>query len=173
MKRRKMRRTVILIGLVLVALIAACVIVAYFAFGANLRQIMVSDYVITARVGDRYEFSFDADRLIWDMHLPVPPADKLDRYPEILAIRSLDISVKQDGDGYHFETISTSTDPLFARQLRKAGIVLKATGGMLNPFHTRKLLRRQDAVPSRGVDDRAKCLPLLRRKLQSLDIAVK
>lgn len=127
MKRRKMRRTVILIGLVLVALIAACVIVAYFAFGANLRQIKVSDYVITARVGDRYEFSFDADRLIWDMHLPVPPADKLDRYPEILAIRSLDISVKQDGDGYHFETISTSTDPLFARQLRKAGIVLKNT----------------------------------------------
>ena len=127
MNRKKKRRTVCLIGMLIVALIAACVIVAYFAFGANLKQVKVSDYVVTAKIGDRYAFSLDTERLIWEEHLPSPPADRLSEYPEIAAIRSLDIVVTQGEDGYHFETISTMNDPSFSQWIRRAGIVLKDT----------------------------------------------
>ena len=95
MDKKTLRKTVITIGLILIFLIALCVIVAYFLFGANLRQVRISDYVITTRVGDRYEFSLDTDRIIWDQHLPNPPANMLKDYPEITAIKSLDLYVEK------------------------------------------------------------------------------
>lgn len=127
MGKRAMRKTVITIGLILVTLIALCVIVAYFLFGANLRQVKVSDYVITTRVGDHYEFTLDTDRMIWEQHLVNPPASELDKYPEIQAIRSLGLYVEKTDQGYSFETVTTSDDPAMARKLRRAGIVLKGT----------------------------------------------
>ena len=127
MDRKTQRKTVIIIGLILVTLIAAIIIVAYFAFGANLQQVHIPDYVITARTGDHYSFTLDIDRLIWEQHLPSPPESELDQYPEIAAIRSLDLYVTATEDGYRIETISTSKDPDFNRYLRKAGIVLKDT----------------------------------------------
>ena len=127
MDKKTLRKTVITIGLILIFLIALCVIVAYFLFGANLRQVRISDYVITTRVGDRYEFSLDTDRIIWDQHLPNPPANMLKDYPEITAIKSLDLYVEKTDQGYTFETISTSEDSTLSKALRKAGIVLKGT----------------------------------------------
>ncbi len=127
LNRKKMRRSVSVIGMLIVALIAACVIVAYFAFGANLRQVNVSDYIMTAKIGERYEFRLDTERMIWELHLPVPPENEIGSYPEVAAIRSLDVAVTQNETGYHFETISTSTDANFSQLLRKAGVVLKNT----------------------------------------------
>lgn len=127
MDKRTLRKTVITIGLILIFLISLCVIVAYFLFGANLRQVRISDYVITTRVGDHYEFSLDTDRIIWDQHLPNPPANLLKDYPEITAIKSLDLYVEKTDQGYTFETISTSEDATLSKALRKAGIVLKGT----------------------------------------------
>ena len=127
MRKKTLRRTVIVIGLTIVFLIAACVIVGYFALGANLNMVSIPDYVISTRVGDRYEFTLDIERIIWDQHLPNPPDSELDHYPEIAAVRSLGIYVEHDGSGYHFETVSTSDDPSFSKTLRKAGIVLKNT----------------------------------------------
>ncbi|MBQ5986830.1 MAG: YARHG domain-containing protein [Clostridia bacterium] len=127
MEKRSMRRTVILVGLIMIALLAACVIVAYFLFGANLEQVRVSDYVITSRVGDHFEFSLDTDRLLWEKHLLTPPDYLLKDYPEIDAVRSLGLYVTHDDAGYHFETVSSSNDPAISRTLRKAGIVLKGT----------------------------------------------
>ena len=127
MKKRTMRNAVIGIGSAILVLIAACLIVAYFVFGGNLRQVQVSDYVITTRVGDRYEFALDTERMIWDLHLPSPPASELDKYPEIAAIRSLDVYVTQENGSYLFETVSTSNDPNLGKALRKAGVVLKKT----------------------------------------------
>lgn len=127
MNKKAMRKTVILVGMAILLLLAACLIVAYFAFGGNLRQVHVPDYVITTHVGDRYEFKLDTERLIWEQHLPVPPASALKNYPEIEAVRSLGLYVTQDGDTYRFETVSTSDDPNLLRSLRRAGIVLKDT----------------------------------------------
>lgn len=127
MNRKTMRKTVILVGLAVIALIAACLIVAYFAFGGNLHQVRIPEYVVITRVGDHYSFSIDAEQIIWDRHLPNPPEKELAAYPEISAIRSLDLLVTQEGNTYRFETISTSDDPNFERALRSAGIVLKNT----------------------------------------------
>lgn len=127
MERRSIRRTVVAVGLTVVFLIAACAIVAFFAFGGNLKEVSVPSYVITTRVGDRFDFTLDLDRMIWEQHLPSPPDGELQSYPEIAAIRSLGLYVQRDENGYHFETTSTSSDPDFLRALRKAGIVLKNT----------------------------------------------
>ncbi len=127
MRKKALRRTVITIGLIIVFLIAACVIVGYFALGANLDMVSIPDYVISTRIGDRYEFTLDTERIIWEQHLPNPPDSELKNYPEIIAIRSLGIFFEHDGSGYHFETISTSDDPSLSKTLRRAGIVLKNT----------------------------------------------
>lgn len=127
MRKKTLRRTVVAIGLIIVFLVAACVIVGYFALGANLDMVSIPDYVISTRVGDRYEFTLDTERIIWEQHLPNPPESELNHYPEILAIRSLGIYVEHDESGYHFETISTSEDPSLGKTLRRAGIVLKNT----------------------------------------------
>ena len=127
MDKRTMRRAVTTGGLILLALLAAILIVAYFLFGANLEQVHIADYVITTRVGDHYEFSLDIDRLLWEKHLLTPPDYLLNDYPEIAAVRSLGLYVTQDEAGYHFETVSSSNDPAISRTLRKAGIVLKGT----------------------------------------------
>jgi hypothetical protein len=127
MDKRTLRRTVITIGLILVSLISLCVITAYFLFGANLDQVRISEYIIPTRVGDHYEFSLDTDRIIWEHHLPNPPASLLKNYPEIEAIKSLNIYAERIDNGYSFETVSTSNDQSLAKALRKAGIVLKGT----------------------------------------------
>ena len=72
MERRSFRRTVVAVGLTVVFLIAACAIVAFFAFGGNLKEVSVPSYVIATRVGDRFDFTLDLDRLIWEQHLPSP-----------------------------------------------------------------------------------------------------
>lgn len=127
MNRKNMRKTVILIGSAVILLIAACLIVGYFALGANLKQIQIPSYVITTRIGDRYEFALDTERMIWEQHLPSPPASELSKYPEIAAIRSLDLYVTEQGGTYTFETVSTANDPNLSRTLRNAGVVLKNT----------------------------------------------
>lgn len=127
MSKKTLRKTVITIGLIIVALVATCVIVAYFLFGANLRQVRVPDYVITQRAGDHYEFSLDTERIIWDQHLPNPPESELPNFPEIAAIRSLNVYVTHDGQNYRFETVSSADDPNLTKTLKRAGIVLKNT----------------------------------------------
>ena len=123
MSNKTIRRMVGGIGAGLILLICAVIIGIYVMSGRQLQRIDVPQYVdVTQNEQGEYEFKLNVDRMIYEEHLVNPPADALDRYPEIGALQSLGLRVAEQGGEYVFTTVTYGEDPTAA--LKKGGIKL-------------------------------------------------
>lgn len=128
MRNETMRKLVATIGCIIVFLVVACIIAGSFLLGGNTQEIFIPDYVRVEKDMDgNYLFELDVEELLYREHLPMPPAGCEGEFPESDALRTLSVYVTQSGDNYIFETVSTSSDADFTKNLRKNGIVLKST----------------------------------------------
>ena len=120
MSNKTIRRMVGGIGAGLILLICAVIIGIYVMSGRQLQRIDVPQYVdVTQNEQGEYEFKLNVDRMIYEEHLVNPPADALDRYPEIGALQSLGLRVAEQGGEYVFTTVTYGEDPTAA--LKRAG----------------------------------------------------
>lgn len=116
------------LGTLLILVICAVVIVAYFIADKHIQQIDIRNYVDVARDGaGGYTFTLNVENLIFSEHLLDPPDAELDRYPEIKALKTLGVRASEQDGEYRFETISTSSDTHFNETLKKGGIKLVNT----------------------------------------------
>ena len=123
MSNQGIRRLVGGVGAGLILLICAVVIAIYVMSGRQLQRIDVPQYVDVARNEQGgYDFRLNVDRMIYEEHLIDPPASELDRYPEIKALRALDLRAEERGGEYAFSTIVYGEDPTAV--LKKGGIKL-------------------------------------------------
>ena len=123
MSNKTIRRLVGGVGAGLILLICAVVIGIYVLSGRQLQRIDVPKYVDATRDAQgEYTFRLNVDRLLYEEHLIDPPASELDRYPEIKALKQLDLRVTETNDGFAFSTIVYGEDPTAV--LKKGGIKL-------------------------------------------------
>ena len=116
------------LGTALILLICAVLIGGYFFTERNLQKIDIPSYVQAKSDGaGGYTFSLDVDRMIFAEHLIDPPESELERYPEIAALKTLDVRAAEQDGAYRFETVSTSSDPHFNETLKKGGLKLVNT----------------------------------------------
>lgn len=128
MSNKTSRKLVGGLGTLLILVICAVVIGAYFVTEKNLQRIDIPTYVDTARDGaGGYTFTLNVERLLYAEHLIDPPEAELERYPEIQALKSLDVRVEKKDGAYTFETVSTSSDAHFNETLKAGGLKLVNT----------------------------------------------
>jgi hypothetical protein len=154
MSNKKIRGLIGGVGTALVLLICAVVIGIYVLSGRQLQRIDVSRYVnVEQNEQAGYRFKLDVDRMLYEEHLVNPPASELEKYPEIAALRSLDLRAEERGDGYALSTIVYGEDPTAV--LKKAGIKLINTEWTWTKQEVEARLTGADPVPQQenGVID--------------------
>ncbi len=116
------------LGTVLILLICGVIIAAHFLTEQNLQRISIPKYVNVQSDGrGGYTFALDVERMLFSEHLIDPPAAEEAKYPEITALKTLDVRATERNGAYAIETISTSTDPHFNTTLKNGGIKLVNT----------------------------------------------
>ena len=112
MSNASIRRLIGGLGTGLILLICAVVIGAHFLTGRSLQRIDVSEYTTVQSDGSGgYTAELDVDRLITKERLHNPTETEKTLYPEIAALKGLQIRVTQQGDGYELETVTSGEDP--------------------------------------------------------------
>ncbi len=123
MSNASIRRLIAGIGTALIFLICAVVIGAHFLTGRSLQRIDISDYATVQSDGaGGYTAALDVDRLITKERLHNPTETEKDQYPEIAALKGLQIRVTPRGDAFELETVTSGEDP--TALLKKHGIRL-------------------------------------------------
>ena len=126
MSNKSLRRLVGWIGTVLILMICGVVIGAHFLTGRNLQRIDVSEYVTVQSDGaNGYTAAIDVDRMITKERLHNPTETEKELYPEITALKALQIRVTPKDDGYELETVTSGEDP--TALLKRHGIRLVNT----------------------------------------------
>ena len=128
MSNQTVKRLIGGLGTALILIICAVVIVAYFMMDRHLQRISIPEYVDVASDGQGgYSFTLDVDRLLFSEHLIDPPESERDQYPEIAALKTLNVRATEHNGAYALETVSTSSDPHFNDTLKAGGIKLVNT----------------------------------------------
>ena len=126
MSNKSLRRLVGGVGTALILIICGVVIGAHYLTGRNLQRIDVSEYVTVQTDGaNGYTAVIDIDRMITKERLHNPTETEKERYPEIAALKELQIRITPQGDGYELETVTSGEDP--TALLKRHGIRLVNT----------------------------------------------
>ena len=134
------------LGTLLILVICAVLIGAYFIMERDVQRVDVQKYTEAARDGaGGYTFRLNKERLLFDEHLIDPPEEDLEKYPEIAALKTLDVRASEENGVYTIETISTSKDTHFNDTLKKGGLKLVNTQWTWTKEQVAAMLQKQRA----------------------------